>query len=102
MATKIDEIVRVWLEFIFQYATEQAIDEKTKNWLKAAAPLADKDETSLAVRIISKYNIDEEDSDSKKESEKILGRRIEQLRSFREFNEELIVMFEDKKSNLYN
>jgi hypothetical protein len=97
MATKIDETVRVWLKFIFQHAAEQAVDEKTKEWIKAAAPLTDNDEASLIVRILSEHDIDEKD---REEKTKLLKHRIEQLKSFREFNEELIAMYEEELNAL--
>jgi hypothetical protein len=93
MATQIDEIVRVWLEYIFQYAAGQAKDEKTKEWLEAAAPLADKDEALLIIRKLSEHNTDENGIDS---GSIILKSRIEQLKRYREFNEELICMYEEK------
>lgn len=97
IATKIDEIVRVWLKFIFQHAAEQAVDEKTKEWLKAAAPLANNDEASLIVRILFDHDIAENDiADNKEEKVKLFERRIEQLKSFRGFNEELISMYEEE------
>lgn len=93
MATQIDEVVRVWLKFIFQHAAEQAVDEKTREWIKAAAPLVDNNEASLIVRILSKHDIDEKNG---KEKTKLLKHRIEQLKGFREFNEALIAMYEEE------
>ncbi len=98
LATQIDEVVRVWLKFIFQHAAEQAVDEKTKEWIKKAAPLADNDEASLIVRIVSEHDIDEKD---REEKTKLLKHRIEQLKSFREFNEELIAMYEEELETVW-
>jgi hypothetical protein len=96
MASSIDKTVRIWLKFIFQQAAEWAVDEKTKEWLKAATPLSDK-EASLIVRILSNEDIDENDiADNKEEKAKLVKHRIEQLKSFREFNEELILMYEEE------
>lgn len=97
MATKIDEIARIWLKFIFQKAAEQALDEKTKKWIEATAPLADNDEASLIVRILSDFDNDENDiEDNKEKKAKLFKHRIEQLKSFREFNEDLIAMYEEE------
>lgn len=93
MATKIDESVRVWLKFIFQQAVKQAVDEKTMEWINVAAPLAANDETSLIIRILSESDFEEKD---KEEKAKLIEHRIEQLKSFREFNEELIAMYEEE------
>lgn len=93
LAIQIDEVVRVWLKVIFQHAAEQALDEKTKEWIKAATPLTDNDEASLIVHILSEHDIDEK---NRKEKTKLLKHRIEQLKSFREFNEELIAMYEEE------
>lgn len=97
MASTIDKTVRIWLKFVFQQAAEQAVDEKTKEWLKAAAPLSDKEEASLIVRILSNQDTDENDiEDSKEEKVKLLKRRIEQLKVYRDFNEELILLYEEE------
>lgn len=101
MATKIDEIVRIWLKFIFQQAVEQAVDEKTREWIKAAAPLSDNDEMSLIVRILSDRDVDEKDTTHYKEEEaKMVKRRIEQLKDYRVFNENLIAMYEEELKEL--
>jgi hypothetical protein len=97
MANKIDEIARIWLTFVFQNAAEQASDEKTKDWIKAVMPLDDNEETSLIVRLLSGYDIDERDDiGHEDERTKMIERRIEQLNFFRKFNEELISMYENE------
>lgn len=99
MATKIDEIVRIWLKFIFQQAVEQAIDERTEQWINAASPLSDNVEVSLIVRMLS--DCDETDiADNKEEKVKLFEHRIEQLKSFREFNEDLIALYEEELNNI--
>lgn len=100
MATKIDEIVRIWLRFIFQEAVELASDEETKEWIKLAAPFAENDEASSIVRFISERKFDDSKTDSEDDPKKLYQRRIEQLKSFREFNEELISMYEEKLSSV--
>lgn len=97
MATQIDEVVRVWLRFIFLHAAEQAINEKTKEWISAASTLVDNDEASLIVRILSEHDID---GINREEKTELLKHRIEQLKGFREFNEALIAMYEEELNTL--
>lgn len=97
MASAIDVTVRIWLKFIFQQAVKQALNEKTKEWIKVAAPLSNKNEASLIVRILSNQDINKNDMVDYKEKEaELLKQRIEQLKSFGEFNEELILMYEEE------
>jgi len=97
LALKIDEISRVWIQFVLQQATELATDTKTKEWIAAATPFAANDEVSLISCLLSGYNADADNAmDSTEALVEIIERRIEQLCNFREFNEELIALYTDE------
>ena len=93
LATGIDEVVRIWLKFVFQQASMHALDDKTKEWIEAAASFADNDEIELISRLLSDYRSDNHNTAKEEDKKKLIERRIEQLKSFREFNEELISMY---------
>ena len=92
LATSVDEVARVWLKFIFQSAAEAAVDEKTKEWIEAALPLSDNAEASLIVRFLSGDELDDYE-DNHENRVKYLERRIEQLKRFKSFSDELIAMY---------
>jgi hypothetical protein len=97
LATGIDEVTRVWLEFIFQKAAMLALDEKTMQWVEAATPFADNDEVSLINNLSIEYPAgDNNSTDFKEEKKKQFEQRIEQLKKYREFNEELIALYKDE------
>ncbi len=96
IATQIDKTARIWLKAIFQKAAECAIDDKIKEWINAAAPFSNNDEGPLIVRIL--YEMDDENDveDDKDKMNKLINKRIEQLKYFRELNEVLISMYEEE------
>ena len=97
MAIKIDEIARVWLQFVFQQAAEHAMNEKTKEWIAAATPFAESDEVSLISHILSRYNtVDDKATENIEVRTGVIERRIEQLYSFREFSEHLITLYKNE------
>lgn len=97
MATKIDQIVRIWLKFIFQQAADNAIDERTRRWIEAAMPLGEDGEASLILKIVNDYDIDKKEiADIKEEKTRQLTHRIVELKSFRRFNEDLIKMYKEE------
>ena len=97
LATLVDENARAWLELLFQLDAKAAIDDKVKKWIEAALPLADNDEPSLIVRILSN---DENDFGRKENEIKSIEKRIEQLKKFSIFKDELISMYEDEINEL--
>jgi len=96
LASQIDKTARIWLKAIFQKAADCAMDEKTEEWINAAAPFANNDESPLIIRILYEMNDENEVVDDKEEMIALINKRIEQLKCFRKSNEVLIAMYEEE------
>lgn len=71
------------------------MDEKTKEWISAATPLENNVENQIIIRIL--YGMDDKNEvvDDKEEMTTLINNQIDQLKYFRELNEELISMYEE-------
>jgi hypothetical protein len=102
LASGIDSTARIWLEYVFQQAAFYATDDRVIEWIEAALPFSnDDDEIALIERLLL---INEESNDDaticeKKRIEQV-DYRIEQLKGYRKFNEELIAMYEEEVNRL--
>lgn len=96
VAENIDNVARIWLEYIFQEATLLATDKKTATLLKNTIGLSDNIETKVVLKILS----DEDDSTKKDEKRKQLTERINQLKAFEKFNKSLYKIFTKRLESL--
>jgi len=91
IAQDIDQVSRIWLEYVFKQATLCASDKKTRDWLNHSIGFEDE---VLVVNIIYPG----EDSDEKKRER--IKSRIEKLKSFNAFNSRLISILEKELSDI--
>ncbi|MBM7571578.1 hypothetical protein [Aquibacillus albus] len=93
VAEGIDQVARVWLEYVFEQATLCATDEKTKEWLKNSIVLQETYELSIISNLLAADDIwDENKSDKQRRCDK-LNSRIKQLEAFNEFNQNLLSIY---------
>ena len=89
LAQEIDQVARVWLEYVFKQAVLCASDENTKEWVNHAIGFEDE---VLVINIIYPG----EDSNGKKRER--IESEIEKLKSFNSFNSRLISILEKELS----
>jgi hypothetical protein len=92
IAEGIDQAARIWLKYVFNYASALATDEKTVQLLENAVRVTERDDISLIVYLteleINKENgdVDEQVQHAKEEK---LKSSIEKLEAFDKFNKTL-------------
>lgn len=92
MVIDIDKIARIWIKYILKQAALYATDEKTLEWIKASTvEIEDNLDTRIIINLLE-GNL-EYDEDTKK---KVAQERIEQLKKFRDLNEDLIRMYSEE------
>jgi len=92
-ASSIDQVVRIWLDYVFKQAALCATDENTLEWLKKSIDLRDIDDTSIIIRllpetILSNGEIKIESMQQKKRE--LIISRIKKLEAFNDFNQKLL------------
>lgn len=81
IALAIDEVARVWLEYIFKLAVQSATDKKTITWLKNSFFLENNCESLIIIELMEK-DLEKD----KKAKQKGLQSRIQQLDTFISFS----------------
>jgi hypothetical protein len=93
VAWDIDQIVRIWLDYVFKQAALCATDENTIAWLKNSVGLRDIDDTSIIIRLLPDNLLGSgevsAESLQQKESE-LINDRIKKLEAFSDFNQKLL------------
>lgn len=92
MASGIDKIARIWINYILKQATVCATDEKTIEWLRAS--VVDEYDNLDSGVIIKLLDLDVDEDKDVKETK--IRERIEQLKRFRDFNEDIIRMYSEE------
>ena len=89
IAKGIDQVARIWLEYVFGQAAMNATDEKTIKWLENAVRLTERDDISIIV-YLTELGTDKENvgtvEQERRAKEKKLKSRIEMLDAFNGFN----------------
>jgi len=93
VAFGIDQVARIWIDYVLKQADNCAADKKTKAWLQRSVSRKDKD-ISIIFRLISNDMFDNEegvaDDIKKQKKREIIASRMRKLESFRDFNEKLL------------
>ncbi|MFC3801021.1 hypothetical protein [Cohnella sp. GCM10012308] len=92
VASGIDKVARIWLDYVFKQAALCATDDKTKSWIKNTVGL-DKKESSVIVKFLTEDGLDNEMT-SESNKRELINSRIQQLQSFNDFNKKLMAIFE--------
>lgn len=89
VAKGIDQVVRIWLDYVFKQAALDASDENTIDWIKNISGLQKRNDSSIIIRLLQKDLLD---SDEKIRQERIelIKDRIEKLEAFNGFNQSLL------------
>jgi hypothetical protein len=99
MALDIDNVARVWLNYVFRQAASGASDAKTMDWLNNSANLQENDDSSIITRLLLDVDFDNTDVNSesikmKKREETML--KIKKLEAFGDFNQKLLSIFHNE------
>ena len=93
VASGIDRVVRIWLDYVFKQAALCATDEHTIEWLKNHVYLEEFDDASTIIRLIP-YNFLNSDEVSPKTFQqkrtKMINDRIQDIEAFSDFNQKLL------------
>jgi len=103
VALNIDQIVRIWLDYIFKQAVLCATDDKTIMWLKNSFSLQDNDDTEIILHLLPDnfFNSNEiSDESIKQEKNKLINNRIKKLEEFSKFNQKLISILKKELENI--
>lgn len=103
VASGIDQVARIWLDYVFRQAALCATDEKTLEWLKASIDLQDNHDASIVFRLLNAPTGNEESNDAERLKEKkreLLNSRIEKLEAFSGLNQKLLSIFKKELEDL--
>lgn len=93
VASGIDRVVRIWLDYVFKQAALCATDEPTKELLKNCVNLQEFDDISTIILLIPD-NFQKADAVSPKSFQqkrtKLINDRIQDLEAFSDFNQKLL------------
>lgn len=92
VASGIDQVARIWLDYVFRQAALCATDEETLEWLKNSINLENIDDVSVIVQLLptslSNGEIPNESMQQKKRE--LINSRIEKLEAFADLNQKLL------------
>jgi len=96
----IDSIAKMLIEVALNQAIDNALDEKSSEWLKHATGLPNTDEVSAIFRIILEKDMQHDGDKEKSEKLQNLTDRLEKLKAFEEFSHHLRTDLENEIANL--
>lgn len=99
VASGIDQVVRIWLDYVFKQAALCATDEKTIEWLKSSVCLQDIDDTSIIIRLLPEAILSNDEITTERMQHKkreLIISRIKKLEAFNDFNQVLLSIFEQE------
>jgi len=102
-ALEIDQVVRIWLDYIFKQAALCAKDEKTLKWLENSFGFQDNEDAAIIAHLLHDNILapneisDESKKDRKKE---LIKDRIKKLEEFSEFNQKLLSILKEELANI--
>ncbi len=103
IAFEIDEIARIWLDYIIKQATLSATDAKAKKILKLSINFDNNDDVSLILKLSSigkSRRGGSNKEDFNQERKKIIKSRIKKLNAFKKFNHELLLILKSELSEI--
>jgi hypothetical protein len=101
VALDIDEVARIWLDYVFKQAALCAKDEKTLKWLENSIDLQDNDDSAIITYLISDDFLPKVSDERKKDSKKqLIKDRIKKLEEFSEFNQKLLAVLKEELGNI--
>ena len=96
VASDIDQVARLWLDYVFKQAVLCATDEKTLEWLKKSIGLGDSDDESIIIRLLPDNLLHSDEIPAKiikKRKRELINDRIKKLESVNDFNQKLLSIF---------
>lgn len=103
IALGIDQIARIWLNYVFKQAALSATDENTIKWLENSVDLQDNIDTSIIIRLLSENSLNSDDvyiENMKQKKRVLIISRIKKLEAFNEFNQKLISIFQKELEDI--
>lgn len=103
VAEGIDRVARIWLDYVFKQATLCATDERTIDWLRNSAGLQNIDDTSIIIRLLPKSILRDDENiteNIQQQQHDLIMSRIEELKSFNDFNQQLLSILEQELEDL--
>ncbi|MEL1240380.1 hypothetical protein [Flavobacterium flavipallidum] len=100
IAKEIDKTSRIWIEYAFNQASNNAKNEKTKEWIENTIELSDNTETDIINVLLDNnttFNID--DDFSKQYDIERLTKRISQLQKYAKLNETILNAYKTDLEN---
>ena len=89
VAEGIDQVVRIWLDYVFKQAALDASDENTIDWIKNSSGLQERAEASIIIRLHSEDLLDSNEKIQQERIELIKG-RIKKLEAFSGLNQSIL------------
>ena len=93
VASGIDRVVQIWLDYVFKQAALCATDEHTIEWLKNHVNLHEFDDASTIIRLIPDIFLNSDEVSPKsfqQKKTKMINDRIQDLEAFNDFNQKLL------------
>ncbi|RUT71553.1 hypothetical protein D0817_06685 [Flavobacterium cupreum] len=106
IVTEIDKTSRIWIEYALTQATNNAKNEKTKEWIESTINLPnDNIEVTIVNSLVEErpffdFEDDDQDDFSKKYNTERLKKRVSELKKYSELNTFLLAKYEDELKKL--
>lgn len=107
IAKEIDKTARIWIEYALNQATNNAQNQRTKEWLDNAVNLSDNADTKIINLLLDNnpsFDIEDYDKNdfSKQYDIERLRKRISELKKYSELNKFLLTKYEYELKKLSN
>lgn len=92
-ALDIDQVARIWMEYVLHQATLSATDEDTAKWLDNSNDLEDSIDSEIIMQLLHRVDTNDKDLNAQDMKQRDIDRinaKIDKLLTFREFSETLI------------
>ncbi|KUO73510.1 MAG: hypothetical protein APF81_14045 [Desulfosporosinus sp. BRH_c37] len=102
VALGIDQVARIWIDYVFKQAANCAGDKKTKACLQRSVSRKDKD-ISIIFSLLSDDMLDDEEGlgdNIEQKKRELIASRMRKLESFRDFNEKLLSILNLELENM--
>ncbi len=96
VASGIDQVARIWLDYVFKQAALCATDEKILEWLKKSIALRDIDDISIVVNFLPESALNKGETasgDAQRKKRELINSRIKRLEAFSDLNQALLSIF---------
>jgi hypothetical protein len=104
VAEGIDNVARVWIQYVLKQAALSATDDKTIEWLNNSVGLGDVEDFTVILRLLPDdilFSDEEEISDCVVQKKRdMIQARIKKLETFSELNQKLLSIFQQELSEL--